>query len=174
MKKLFIIASLTVFLSCSTNDRKHDVETSEEVVIGNGNEEDKLSTTKIIDSASQANSDTTKKFSLNSDTTKTLIKEFYEKYVNNIFNREKIEALKNQYCSRELLDSLDTVQIYADPFLNAQDFDIEWLDSFEIQKDSIVNNLFIVTYHVPSTNSVPTIYLWIKEDTDKLVITNIR
>jgi len=178
MKNLFLIISMLVFLSCSKSDKKHDIETREDVVHENGNEEDKLSTTKIIDNASQASSDTTKTYTLNSDTTKKYIKEFYEEYVNNIFNREKIEALKNQYCSRELLDSLDTVQLYADPFLKAQDFDLEWFNSFKIQKDENDDNLFIVTYDTsyddPPTNFDPAIYLWVKEDTDKLVITNIR
>jgi len=176
MKNLFI-ASLLLFLSCSKIDKKHDLETHKDVVNKNDSEEDILSTTKIFDNTSQAISDTIKESNIsqaNSDTTKIYIKEFYEEYVNNFTNMEKIEALKNQYCTRELLDSLDTLELYADPFLKAQDFDSEWLNSFEIQKDSSVDNLYKVTYDDPSTNSDPTIYLWVKEDTDKLIITNIR
>ena len=79
-----------------------------------------------------------------------------------------------QYCTKELLDSLDALDSDSDPFIKAQDFDSEWLDLVKIQKDLIADDLFIVSYHVPSIDFGATIHLWVKNDSGKIVITKVR
>lgn len=78
------------------------------------------------------------------------IRTFYTGYITeNVkmpINGSKILALKKQYCTAMLLDSINNQEIDYDPFLNAQDANLEWLQSLTVQNDTSKNGLYIVSY----------------------------
>lgn len=89
-------------------------------------------------SCSQSNSS-----SKNSDDLqiKATLKDFYTRYIIETEKAtedwSKIEALKKKYCTSSYLKKLAADEdIDADPFLNAQDVDKNWLNTLTITKDT--------------------------------------
>lgn len=64
----------------------------------------------------------------------------------------KIDSLQSHYCTTELYNKLlylyDAEEIDADPFLESQDPQKEWVESLLINVDDQDNSLFIITYKV--------------------------
>lgn len=57
---------------------------------------------------------------------------------------ENIGKIEEKYCSKELLTKLNGLDY--DPFLKAQDCDVEWLNNLDIKADTKDENWFTVSY----------------------------
>jgi hypothetical protein len=83
------------------------------------------------------------------------LKEFYSEYISegdkpiSEEHHTAILKIRQKYCTQRLLDEIDKYTkimiIDYDPFTNAQDFDINWLKTLNISKDSIKNDLYYVS-----------------------------
>lgn len=59
---------------------------------------------------------------------------------------EKINSIKKKYCTANLLRKIEKDELDYDPFLNAQDSNIEWIKTLSVKKDTKENNLYYVSY----------------------------
>jgi len=80
----------------------------------------------------------------------SMLKDFYTAYI--IENAkmptdyEKINSMKKNYCTANLLNKIEKEEFDYDPFLNAQDSNIEWLNTLTVKKDIKNDNLYKVSY----------------------------
>jgi len=83
-----------------------------------------------------------------------MLKEFYTSYItegaNIESNEEKLESIPKKYCTAKLLakmkHEMEEGEMDADPFINAQDFDIDWVKTLSISKDPQQADVYIVSY----------------------------
>jgi hypothetical protein len=83
-----------------------------------------------------------------------LLKYFYTEYIsecdNPSTNWSQIEIIKEKYCTRSLIKKIKVLQEDAildyDPFLNAQDCDINWLKTLNITKENNDSCWYDVSY----------------------------
>ncbi len=113
------------------------------------------------------------KTDLNFVVTENDIREFYSSYLSSIYNGKRTKVL-NEYCTKELLDSLERIELDADPFFRAQDFDYSWLELLVIKEDSIQMNKFIISYNIPSIENEVIIQLWVEKNDKGFLIVKIR
>lgn len=85
---------------------------------------------------------------------KTFYFEYFEAASQDLPNLPKLDTLKMNYCTTELYNKLlylyDLEEIDADPFLESQDPQKEWLKSLKIKNDINDSTLFIITYTINS------------------------
>lgn len=82
-----------------------------------------------------------------------MLKAFYTEYITESSKEpadaKKIDAIKKKYCTAKFLKELDAKmaagELDYDPFVSAQDFDINWLKSLKIEP-SVTFNVFRVSY----------------------------
>ena len=79
------------------------------------------------------------------------IKSFYFEYITetctedgSLPNMKNVERIEEKYCSKELLEKIKGLDY--DPFLKAQDCDVEWLNILDIKADKEDDTWFIVSY----------------------------
>ncbi len=88
---------------------------------------------------------------------------FYTLYITesskNQPNERQLNLIKHKYCSDKLLRKLSLEELDYDPFLNAQDCDIEWLKTLTITKDNKSKNKYIVGFIDNFSNKKNTIKL---------------
>jgi len=81
---------------------------------------------------------------------KNMIKSFYTGYITENVkmppNGSKIFSLKKQYCTTYLLDKINNQELDYDPFLKAQDANLEWLKTLIVKKDSSKKDFYAVSY----------------------------
>lgn len=83
-----------------------------------------------------------------------MLKEFYTSYItegaNIESNEAKLQSIEKKYCTGKLLSKMkhemEAGDLDADPFINAQDFNIEWLKTLSISKDPQKADVYIVSY----------------------------
>ena len=79
-----------------------------------------------------------------------MLKEFYTSYITANekipLDFAKIDSVKKEYCTANLLSKIKKKKLDYDPFLKAQDSNIKWLKSLSVEKDSKEKNLYHVTY----------------------------
>ncbi|MFB6342157.1 DUF3828 domain-containing protein [Saccharicrinis sp. FJH62] len=79
------------------------------------------------------------------------IKVFYIKYLTEIAKEHtdynKVDSLKEIYCTKELIFNINNIEIDYDPFFQAQDFDLSWLENLTVLQDSVQFNQFNVSYY---------------------------
>jgi Protein of unknown function (DUF3828) len=83
-----------------------------------------------------------------------MLKEFYTSYITEgtkiESNEDKLESIQKKYCTAKLLTKMkhemEEGEMDSDPFINAQDFDINWLKSLTISKDAQKADVYIVSY----------------------------
>lgn len=94
-----------------------------------------------------------------------IIKAFYTSYITeaskmptpeNVANQK---TLKKKYCSEKLLNKLEKEDLDYDPFLKAQDSNIEWLKTLAVNKDQVKQNVYAVSFTDTYNNSVISINL---------------
>ncbi|NBW35352.1 MAG: hypothetical protein EBR30_10110 [Cytophagia bacterium] len=73
------------------------------------------------------------------------LRNFYEEYLA-AFNNSSTDSVKKKYCTVELLKELNFGDRSYDPFLNAQDFDHNFLKTLKIKKSGVSKEIFIVSY----------------------------
>jgi len=88
----------------------------------------------------------------------TYIKAFSEMEPNK--SETVCDSIRNLYCSKNLLAEIKIHELDYDPFLNAQDADIEWLKTLKITKDPKRNWLYTVSYL--DNYSKETVYIKLK------------
>lgn len=85
------------------------------------------------------------------------LQEFYQAYITegakNTTDGTALHAIKEKYVTKNLLSELQQAlskgELDYDPFVNAQDFNFDWLGTLEISKDKSLP----ATYHVSYANS---------------------
>jgi len=92
----------------------------------------------------------------------SMLKGFYTAYITENSkipeNKVKLDSIKSIYCTEELLNYIkkkfqERVLDY-DPFLNAQMIDTRMLETLMVQKDSLKNNVFYVSYKYGALNTI--------------------
>jgi hypothetical protein len=105
------------------------------------------------------------------------LKQFYTNYIIEIdkmpLDEVKIKKLKEQYCTSKFITKLEEQDLDFDPFLNAQDCNIEWLKTLSIKKDTIKTNQYLVSYKDIYSNSQITIDIFIAKDNNAYKIDSI-
>jgi hypothetical protein len=99
---------------------------------------------------------------LSEEDVKDMLKGFYTTYITMCESgagssyEEKIAALSKQYCTDSLWGAIQqkfaTYELDYDPFLSAQDCDIESLKTLSVKKDNQTENVYIVSYVFNSYN----------------------
>lgn len=79
-----------------------------------------------------------------------MIKDFYTNYITENVKMppdgSKIFSLKKKYCTTYLLEKINNQELDYDPFLKAQDSNIEWLKTLIIKKDPSKKGFYEVSY----------------------------
>ena len=77
--------------------------------------------------------------------------EFYKSYLiacdNFKTSHEQLKLLKSKNCTERLLSYLDNNQLDYDPFLDAQDCDMKWLESLNVKPLNKTDNVFVMSYN---------------------------
>lgn len=91
------------------------------------------------------------------------IKEFYSNYLTTCdkvpMELEELDRLKAENCTVELIKRLDERSIDYDPFLDAQDCSVRWLESFKISRVNTDQLKFRVNYETGYQNQIASIDL---------------
>ena len=97
-----------------------------------------------------------------------MLEEFYKSYITEMISStppklvdEKLDSIKSEYCTTNLLQKVEEQELDYDPFLNAQDSKSECLETLNITIDSIKSNSYIINYYV---NILDPSYKKIKEE----------
>ncbi len=79
----------------------------------------------------------------------TFLKEFYHLYISenakNNVDRKYILQLKEKYVSKELLEKLGNENLDYDPFVNAQDYNIDWLQNIQITQVDNKDSTYLIS-----------------------------
>lgn len=100
-----------------------------------------------------------------------MLQNFYIEYVTEVSKLptdfKKIASIKKKYCSVYLIERLKRKELDYDPFLNAQDSEIELLKTLTIKKDLKMANAYNISYLWDEENPPITIKLLVvKEKSD--------
>ncbi len=80
-----------------------------------------------------------------------------------------IDAIEKRYLSNELREKLLTAEYHADPFLNTQEYSMDWIESLEISQVEGATSVFKVCYdYSPGHRNCVTLYL-VKTDGHYLI-----
>ncbi|MBO7464570.1 MAG: hypothetical protein J6T56_01805 [Bacteroidales bacterium] len=133
---LYFLFILSLSISCSSTHTDENENTSDTTFYGDNMDEAKSSSTvsaNIIDNKI------------------LFIRSFYSEYIyetctedGSIPNMENVGKIEEKYCSKELLTKINGLDY--DPFLKAQDCDVEWLNNLDIKADTKDENWFTVSY----------------------------
>jgi hypothetical protein len=85
--------------------------------------------------------------SFKSDTAEQTLKEFYTQYITAFSELSDLANIKEKFLTEELRKRLDIAELDYDPFLNAQDFNKEWLKNLEIKSVAKTKNVYQICYH---------------------------
>ena len=113
-----------------------------------------------------------------------MLKSFYTEYMTTLskddvrLSVKKIHSLQKTYCTQKLLKKLPMLseQIDADPFLQAQDSNIDYIKTLSIVKSQKIFNQYIVSYiDIYSPNKIKVIiYLTIVKEKNGFKIDSIK
>lgn len=80
----------------------------------------------------------------------SMLKQFYTSYITQIANIEgtekELDIIKKRYCTAKLLSKLDKEELDSDPFIQAQDADIDWVRTLLVAKDAQKHDVYTVSY----------------------------
>lgn len=80
------------------------------------------------------------------DSAAIMLKQFYTSYISTE-EESQLTLIKKQYCTKKILNRIaKDEELDADPFLQAQDTDIDWLRTLVINKDTQKPNVYTVSY----------------------------
>ncbi|MDQ2769613.1 MAG: YbjP/YqhG family protein [Bacteroidota bacterium] len=113
-----------------------------------------------------------------------MLKEFYTTYITESSkslatdNLDRIFAIQKKYCTVSLLNKINAQfksgQLEADPFLQAQDIDVSWLNTLSFNKDSRRLNGYRVSYFDSVANEKVVIHLTVVNQDGKFKISAYR
>lgn len=156
MKKTALFLLLIVTQSCFQKTDKEVLNTNKEVL----NTDTK--TLELTDTRNEAISKN--------------LKAFYVSYISenakDVVDKNSLKELKNKYVTKSLLDKLQILELDYDPFVNAQDYNAEWLKNIEISKDKLNDNIYIV--YINDNGTKTSISLVIKKEVDQYKIDDIN
>ena len=89
------------------------------------------------------------------------------------YNAKKFIEIKEKYCTRALIKKIDKEELEGDPFLKAQDTDIESLKTLVVKKDSSRDNQYIVYYIANYDKTKILINLKLKKEKDQIKIDSV-
>ncbi|GAA3922825.1 hypothetical protein GCM10022209_15100 [Chitinophaga oryziterrae] len=79
-----------------------------------------------------------------------MLKQFYTSYITQVASSEgtekKLDIIKKRYCTAKLLNKIDKEELDSDPFIDAQDADIDWVRTLFVGKDAQKHDVYIVSY----------------------------
>lgn len=84
----------------------------------------------------------------NNDSIIKNLKDFYMSYITenskDIVDKNVLKELKNKYITKNLLNKLQKLALDYDPFVNAQDYNAQWLKKIEITKSQLHKNNYSI------------------------------
>ena len=109
-----------------------------------------------------------------------MLNSFYTSYITERSkmpeDEKKVELIKSKYFTANLLDKLDKLNkqgLNYDPFINAQDWDIDLLKKLMIRKEIKSNNIFEVSYPDNYRKTLTKIKLIVIKQNDNYKIDDI-
>ena len=88
-------------------------------------------------------------------------------------NDSIIELIKVKHCTANLINKINREEQDFDPFLNAQDCNIEWLKTLSYKNDERNKNLYYVSYYDNYNNVKIIIKLIVVKEKEFYKIDNI-
>jgi len=80
------------------------------------------------------------------DSAATMLKQFYTSYITTE-EESDLAVIRKKYCTKKILNRIaKDEELDADPFLQAQDTDLDWVKTLVINKDAQKPNVYIVSY----------------------------
>ena len=111
------------------------------------------------------------------DSAATMLKQFYTSYITaseQSLDEKKLDLIKKQYCTKRILNRIaKDEELDADPFVQAQDTNIDWLRTLVINKDAQKSNVYNVSYEDTYTKKRIVIKLLVVKEGQKYKIDNI-
>ena len=105
------------------------------------------------------------------------LSKFYKEYITENLsvteNTDKIENLLNKYCTNSFREKLSSLQLDADPIVDAQDYEEEWINNMSIIKLENASHEYQVCFLLSFDNSQHCIFLTLKKEDDLWKINNI-
>ena len=104
---------------------------------------------------------------------------FYKSYLTELLTRippnlERHDSIIKIYCTKKLIKELNENDLLDyDPFINAQDIQDDWYNTFVIKKDSLQNNLYMIMLHDNYDNTIKRIKLVIVKEKNKYKIDSV-
>jgi hypothetical protein len=111
----------------------------------------------------------------------TMLKNFYTAYMTEIATgsahnfAKKLTSIQKKYCTPDLVDKIPALidRANCDPFLKAQDSNMENIKTLSFKKDSKAPNLFIVSYTDIYRHNKTTIKLTVVKQKDNFKIASV-
>ena len=123
MKNLTLLAMLLVLMSCKNEPAENDLKATRE----------NLTVKNVTQPSGEGSAKTEEK-------AVAMIRAFYTEYITANLedispeNNAKIERIKKRYITKAALNKLANMDVYADPFVNAQDYTAEMITDLTITK----------------------------------------
>lgn len=106
-----------------------------------------------------------------------MLKQFYTSYISEHLkddvDDQKVNSLKKKYVTEKFLYTLKEAGLDYDPFVNAQDYDENWLKSLRVEEDASSANLYRVFLLNGFTGETYCITLQIVKEKGEYKISNI-
>jgi len=105
---------------------------------------------------------------------RTMLKEFYTIYITEEYKDGLEDSIKKKYCTKKILNRIkQDEELENDPFVNAQDYDLAWLKTLTINKDSQKENVYTVSFISSYDQKKTIIRLLVVKDGQRYKIDNI-
>lgn len=105
------------------------------------------------------------------------LKKFYTLYISEMskdeINLRKVDSLKTSACSIGFLDYLNEEALDYDPFINAQDCNISWLEDLTINESNKDKNKYLVCFNKSISDSI-CVKIELKLENGEYKINNIE
>jgi hypothetical protein len=110
-----------------------------------------------------------------------MLKNFYTAYMTEIAVgsshnfAKKLTSIQKKYCTADLVDKIPALvdRANCDPFLKAQDSNMENIKSLSFKKDTKASNLFLVSYTDIYRHNKTTIKLTVVKQKDNFKIASV-
>lgn len=101
--------------------------------------------------------------------------EYYKELIKMPMELDKIELIREKYCSPSLIEHLEKLELDYDPFFKAQDIEDEFLETMEIKKDESIKDkdVYVLCYLSNYKNRKICINLVVRNIDDNLKIDEV-
>jgi len=112
------------------------------------------------------------------DSAKLMLTRFYNVYITAIGSdngEDKIQKIQQQYSTAKLTAWLKKQEeLDDDPYINAQDVDMDWLKTMQITKDAKIPNLYIVSFFDNYNKTRRYVKLFVAKEGNKYKISGFK